>query len=144
MNNKSRKKMNPCLLSPILFLSNSVIASYNNYNLYSYLFFQLMLTSFYYHSTYNQLSNILDKLSIVTVVSYGGYLFVQKLAYIETFYQAFLTVQIIGTFLMTNYLYLYGRYKQKYCFCNDHYKANLYHAFLHLLSSVGHIMIVLL
>lgn len=137
--------MNPCLLSPILFLSNTAIAYHYDYTLYSYLFFQLMLTSFYYHGTYNQLSNILDKLSILSVVSYGGYVFfVQKLLYIQTAFQAFIAMQILGTFLLTNYLYIYGQYKEKYCFHKDPFTANLYHAFLHLLSSVGHILIVLL
>ena len=131
-------------ISPLVFLSNIVISYTYEYNLYSYLFLQLMMTSFYYHSSYSPLSNIVDKLAIVSVVGYGSTIFIQKLCEISTMYEMCIAFQILSTFLYVNYLYIYGRYTGSYCFNRDVDTANKYHALLHCISSVGHILIVVL
>ena len=135
--------MNPCLLSPFLFLTNTVIAYIYGYVFYSFLFAQLILTSLYYHGVGDWISAVLDKAAIIAVVCYGLYVFLSKLSS-GSVIDLTKTVLIVGTFLITNFIYLYGRQTESYCFDADPAIANSSHAGLHAISVLGHICIVLL
>lgn len=137
--------INPCLLSPLLFLTNTVIAYIYGYVLYAFLFAQLLLTSLYYHGIGDWTSEVLDKATILVIVCYGSYVFLSKL--IGGSFgvgNTVLAALIVGTFLVTIFLYFYGRQKGAYCFDEDSAIANSWHAGIHVATALGHVCIVLL
>jgi hypothetical protein len=138
--------MNICFYSSFIFLLNTFYAYFTNQPVYATLFLNLTATSLYYHSTYTQLSNILDKTAIASVVIYGGYLFINKAITLATspIYTTLMSISIISTFLFINYLYLYGKRTSCYCFSNNPNIANTYHSILHFVSSLGHLLIMIL
>jgi hypothetical protein len=136
---------NCCFYSSFIFIANSAIAHYYEYYIYSIIFAILYITSVIYHSTYNIYTNLLDKISIILVVSYGGWLFYDKLLRKDLSCMSYtLSMAIITTFLATIYLFYYGYCSSKYCFCEDVTVANYYHSFLHVISSFGHLLIIIL
>jgi hypothetical protein len=139
----------PCQLSPIFFAMNSLFAYSQSIPIYSFLFANLTITSIYYHTTYSIPANILDKMAIVSVVSYGGYTFIQKLLYSQPFlslsiFKYIHIFTILSTFLLTNYLYMYGKKTNRFCFSPNQHIANIYHSYLHFVSAIGHALIMLL
>jgi len=90
---------------------------------------------------------VLDKISIIGVVLYGGYVFFRKwlcvCGWIDEVKMLHITC-IIYTFVLTIYLYYFGFLHKKYCFHENKMVANIWHSFLHLVSCIGHILIVLL
>ena len=136
---------NCCFYSSFVFIVNSAIAYYYEYYTYSIIFAILFITSILYHSTYNIYTNLLDKIGITLVVSYGGWLFYDKLLRIDLSCMSYtLSIAIITTFLTTIYLFYYGYFFSKYCFCEDAIIANYYHSILHVISSFGHLLIIIL
>ena len=135
--------MNCCFYSSLLFLITAILAFYHNYYVYSCIFAALVVTSLIIHSHYSIYTNLIDKVSIVSVVLYGGYLLYTKCTTLECMPYVNLTI-IALTFMVTVYLYYYGYYANKYCYDDDKRKANLYHSLLHLLSVIGHGMIIVL
>ena len=137
--------MNPCLLSPFLFLTNTVIAYIYGYAFYAFLFAQLLVTSVYYHGIGDWPSEVLDKATILAIFCYGSYVFLSKISGGSLgVAKAALAALIVGTFLATNFLYFYGRQNGSYCFDGDPDIANSWHAGLHAVSALGHVCIVLL
>ncbi len=138
-------KYNSCFYSSFIFLINVIIAYYYEYYIYSFLFLILFITSIIFHTKKNKISLLLDKISIILVIFYGGYLFYNKLIISEKSYKNFIIYfLILATFITTIYLFYYGYYTKKYCYCYDENIANYYHSFLHILSSIGHIFITIL
>jgi hypothetical protein len=138
-------KYNSCFYSSFIFLINVFIAYYYKYYIYSFLFLILFITSIIFHTQKNKISFIFDKISIILIVIYGGYLFYNKIIISEKSYQNFIIYfSILSTFVITIYLFYYGYYTKNYCYCDDEIIANYYHSFLHILSSIGHIFIMIL
>jgi len=133
-----------CFYSSIIYVTNSVLALYYNYLLYSILFFNLVITSLVVHSNNNIYALVIDKIAIFCIVFYGGYLFFEKCKHITRTSQIILAIIAIMTFLATIYLYYYGYLYDKYCYHPDKCIGNLYHSLLHVISSVGHNIIIIL
>jgi hypothetical protein len=132
-----------CFYSSFVFLMNSGLAGIHKYYTYSFLFALLFVTSLIVHSNVNIYTIALDKISIFAIVCYGGYLFMKKCIYCnDCFYKLTNIVLIPCTFLLTIYLYYYGFLHNEYCYHPDEPIANLYHSFLHLISFVGHALII--
>jgi hypothetical protein len=131
---------NPLIFSSLFFLTNALVAFLKKYYLYALFFLILTITSLIFHSNNNVYTNLIDKIAILLVVIYGGYLLFQKMCakYATT---CFL---IILTFLLVVYLYIYGYMNKMYCFSEDSSVSNAYHSILHLLSSLGHHLIIIL
>lgn len=128
-----------CFCSSFIYLTNCILAYAYNYNVYALIFFCLFVTSILFHSNNtSQVAYILDKISICMVVCYGGYLFYKN--YSQTL--IIMNYMIIMTFLLTLYLYYYGRMYSKYCYDPDEGTANKYHSLMHVISSIGHILII--
>ena len=143
--NNFNKEFNSCYYSSFIFIINLILAYYYEYYFYSSIFALLFTTSLIYHSTYNIYTNILDKIPICLVVFYGGWLFYNKMITgCNCYINNLVIIIIITTFLLTIYLYFYGYLNNNYCFCTDNIIANYYHSFLHVLSSLGHICIIIL
>jgi hypothetical protein len=70
---------------------------------------------------------VVDKLAIICVVLYGGYLFYQK-----NWTNNIFLASIILTFLSTIYLYYYGYTCDQYCFAPDKCESDWYHGLMHL------------
>ena len=128
---------NPMLYSSFIFLTNVLIAYRYEYYLYSYLFIGLFVTSVIFHSYYTLFTNLIDKVSLIAVVLYGGYMCIyKKLSLIKS-------ILIVSTFVSVIYLYTYGYYTNSLCFHEDQLTGRLYHSFMHLISSLGHHIIML-
>ena len=146
MQNKLREKFNKlasikmlstCFYSSFVFLTNCVTAIWTNDPIYFGMFFTLFITSLIVHSNYNIWTNILDKIPIMGVVSYGAYRLSKK------FHQTGSSF-IPLTFIAVIFLYCYGYMTSSYCYDPDSEVASLYHSLLHGISSVGHHLIMLL
>jgi hypothetical protein len=134
--------INICLVSPLAFLGNVLLAYLYEELVYATLFLNLTVSSIYYHTHYSLLSNIYDKCSISSVVLYGGARLLVKLTSVSNITHYFLVMTSICSFVGTNILYFYGKKHKVYCFDSDSKKAYYYHAILHLLSACGHASII--
>jgi hypothetical protein len=135
------ENLSPCFYSSTLYLTNAVSAFYFKYYIYSALFVVLVLTSLLYHWSKNIYALYLDKIPIVAIVLYGGYIFYQKLRNSEEIPIPYV-VGIISSVLITIYLYYYGYVTQEYCYNKNFSLAEKYHSFLHLISCIGLNLIV--
>jgi hypothetical protein len=91
------------------------------------------------------MANINDKIAISLIVLYGGYLFFHKFWTNKTSLKYWIfSFFIISTFLVTIYFYVYGYNTNNFCFYQDRSVANLYHSLLHIISSIGHIFIMMM
>lgn len=142
MEKPDKSNQNCCFYSSAIFLINSIIAFYFDYYLYSFFFFILVITSLVVHSNNNIYTNIIDKISILFIVFYGGWLFYKKCLLHIDMRRVGLMITIVSTFLITIYLYLFGYINRQYCFCSDINLANQYHSLLHMISSIGHNLII--
>ena len=127
------------LLSSFIFLTNSFIAAHFNYVLYSVLFFILFLTSILFRLNKNMFTYALDKLFVYAIILYGGYMFYMKYPSIHTL----ISLLIVSTFLSVIFMYEYGYVTKQYCFDNDSVLSETYHALLHVVSSIGHTLIMI-
>jgi hypothetical protein len=131
--------------SPLVFLLNIIINISRELYVYANIFSLLMLSSLIYHRFINIYTHICDKLMIIIVITYGTNILYQYVLLNNlTIYKYCYICNIILAFIITFYIFVYGMYKKKYCFDKDKKVGNYYHAFLHLISSIGHIMIALL
>lgn len=135
---------NSCFYSSIVFITNSVLALYYNYLVYSMLFFILVITSLIVHSNNNIYALVIDKIVIFAIAFYGGYLFFEKCKHMTTTRQIILAIITVYTFLATIYLYYCGYINNTYCYHQDKCIGNLYHSLLHVIASVGHNIIIIL
>jgi 4-hydroxybenzoate polyprenyltransferase len=131
---------NILMLSSLFFITNAVTAFVNEYYLYSLLFFNLTITSLMVHHYNNVYTNVIDKVAVLSIVLYGGYLLYNKIntnKWMNIF-------AIIISFLFCIYLYIYGFIIKEYCFCDEKYVSQMYHFILHAISSIGHHCIIYL
>lgn len=125
------------IVSSFVFLTNSIVAYFFSYYLYSSLFIGLTLSSILYHSYSNVYTNLIDKLFILFIVGYGGHQLYQK---INT--NKLLSLCIIVAFIGCIFLYYYGYCTNNYCYHPEINIGNKYHCLIHLLTSIAHHMIV--
>ena len=135
--------LDPCTYSSMFFGINVMVNYWYGYFLYSALFAFLLTTSIIHHSNKTFYTYVVDKLAIICVVLYGGYLFYEKI-HGSGLWHPWLASSIILTFLSTIYLYYYGYTCDQFCFAPDKCEADWYHGLMHLVASVGHLMIVFL
>jgi hypothetical protein len=142
---EENKKISCCVYSSFIFFINAGLAYLYELYLYSFLFFSLAITSIIVHATNDTIIKVIDKIFVYSIVFYGGYLFFNKLqTFTGDMKQIIFSFFIITTFLSTIYLYYYGYCYNQYCYCDDITVANLYHSLLHVISSIGHILITIL
>lgn len=131
---------NPLIFSSLFFMTNALVAFLNKYYLYAFFFLLITITSLIVHNNDTIHTNLIDKIAILLVVIYGAYLLFQKMCAKH----AFTCFMIILTFILTVYLYIYGFMNKTYCFSEDNGIAQTYHSILHLISSLGHHLIIIL
>jgi hypothetical protein len=129
-NEPNKNKILITFYSAFLFLTNVLTCIYFQDYLYALLFFILFGTTISVHSYLdNWYMNIIDKLAILMVVSYGGYKIYKKC---DPTTISLLTLFINICFIATIYIFL-----------SKHYTINL-HILLHLFGSIGHHLILFL
>lgn len=136
-----RGQNNLLLVSSLVFTTNIVTAAYKQHYIYSGLFTLLTITSLIFHSNKTLATNIADKLLIGSVVFYGGNMFYEKI-YMSRF-STITGFGVVTTFMVCIIFFYYGYICNKYCFDPDRETGNIYHALLHIISSVGHHMIIM-
>jgi aminopeptidase-like protein len=68
------------IFSSLLFITNVLSAFYKKYYIYCFLFLGLTITSIMYHYNKNSYSSVIDKVFVLAVVLYGGYMLYVKTA----------------------------------------------------------------
>jgi hypothetical protein len=136
-------KCSLCVYSSIIFITNVFLALYYNHYFYGLLFLCLTITSVIHH-TYNTFyTNIIDKIFVYSIIFYGGYIFYNKYKDINDI-NDIKSISIITTFLLVVFLYAYGYLTDNYSFHPSQDVSQMYHSWLHIISSIGHHFIILL
>jgi len=134
------KSSNILIFTSLVFITNIIAALYREHYLYAFFFFCLTATSLIVHNYNNMYTNLIDKISIFFIVTYGAYML-----YCKSCGDNYVTVSIIViTFLICVFLYVYGSLKNKYCFDPQIEIGNKYHGLLHFVGSLGHHLIIFL
>jgi hypothetical protein len=131
-----------CFFSSFIFLTNVINNYFKNDFTYAIIFFCLFTTSIIFHYSNTFYSNMFDKISIIAVICYGGFVYYKKMINVTEI--NWIHYVPVLCFCLTIYLFLYGYMTDNYCFVNDYELANLYHSLLHIVSSVGHHAIVMI
>jgi hypothetical protein len=128
------------VLSSLIFITNIITSFVYKRYLYLCLFIFLTLTSVIYHSNTNNYTNILDKIGIFLIVSYGTYN-----VYTNFHVNKCINISIIFLlFLLTMFLYIYGYLTKQFCFNKQLCIGNKYHSLLHCISSLAHHLIIIM
>jgi hypothetical protein len=142
------EKPNLLFYSSLVFTTNIVSSFYKEYYTYGFLFILLTITSLIFHSRSTLLTNIVDKVSIFCIISYGIYMLYYKITIesndIVIFNVIFNVIPIVISFLLCGFLFTYGYYTNQYCFHSKKCIGDKYHALLHVVSSIGHHLIIFL
>ena len=131
--------LDPTFYTSFAFLTNALVNFTSGYPLYALLFATLFKTSILWRLYPSTATFILDKLAVNAVVAYGGYTLYQRLPDLSYAWIAL----IVSTFAATIYLFYYGYLTQTYCYDKRKTTQLNYHSLLHLISSLGHHLIVL-
>jgi len=136
---------NYCIYSSFVFLTNVVAGIYFKQYLYAFLFLFLTYTSIVHHSSKTPLTNILDKVALYSIIFYGGYKFYTSIISKNISSKNIIKyIFILTTFLSVVYLYSYGYLTSNYVFHPEYKMSQLYHVLMHLISSIGHHIIIAL
>ena len=114
--------------SSLIFLTIVVATWYTGHPIYCILFCCLTLTSIFFHSY--GCFGILDKLMILGIVVHALYLMEDNAE----------LPMIVASLIVVMILYFYGWYVGEYCF--DSMEGDKWHACLHVVSSIGHHLVV--
>lgn len=131
---------NLLLLSSLVFITNVISGIWMQHYIYAILFFLLTVSSLAVHSNNNIYTNIIDKVILVTIGIYGAYVFYNKITVDE-----WITgVIVVMTCLTCIVFYFYGYAVKNYCFHNELCVAQMYHAIMHIVGSIGHHLAIFL
>jgi hypothetical protein len=132
--------INVLFFSSFVFITNIITAYYKNYYMYSFLFTCLTITSMIVHTIDNIYTNLIDKVSVLSIVTYGSFVLCNKSMNENAC--VIIPVWVFILFLLCIYLYIYGYCNKMYCFDQEKSIASKYHMLLHVISSVGHHFII--
>ena len=118
-----------------LFLTNCYHALLKETYFYSVAFFSLAVTSYFQHTLHTDVTYWIDQAALWTVISTGGYYLFTHLSLVNYF------IPVI-CFVYSGILYKYGKMNQCFCFDSNEEIALVSHTLLHLVSSLGHHMIL--
>jgi len=131
--------VDPTLFTPVVFLTNSLTAIYMDNYLYSILFLNLYCTSLLCRLRVSEWTYLADIIAIYLIVLYGSYSYILNW---NTYTPASHGI-IMSSFLLSIFFHHYGYINNEYCFNKDIYIAKQYSSLVHIISSVGHHMIIL-
>lgn len=131
--------VDPSLFTPVVFLTNSLTAVYMHNYLYSILFLNLFCTSLLCRFHVSESTYLIDIVAIYLTVVYGAYLYILHFMH----FSAVSHGVILSTFLFTVFFHHYGYITKEYSYNKDIYVAKQYNSLVHIISSLGHHMIIL-
>ena len=137
---RSKDKYNLLFFSSFIFITNIITSFYKKYYFYTFFFICLTITSLIFHYNSNIYTNILDKLSIFAIISYGALILYKNMSLIK--YKKI--ILIIFSFLLVLLFFTYGFFTKKYCYDKNKCISDKYHCLLHFISSFGHHLIIFL
>lgn len=117
-------------LSSCVFVSNTIVLLLKGLHRHAFLFSFLFLTSVMFHELKTLQFFYLDQIAIFLVTLNGAWLMYKNYRVSPALIVA------VTTFLATIYFYYYGQLNRSYCYDPD--CGSEWHAFLHVVSSVGH------
>lgn len=132
---------NILFFSSFLFMSNIILSYIFNNTIYIILFLGLFITSVIVHFTQNFFFYIFDKCFISLIIVYGFVVFIKKVNYVNTFNTFLYALFIIFCFYSCIYIYLKHSHKKINILHRD---GNYYHILVHLFTSLGHNLILLM
>ena len=124
------------LCSSVIFITNVLSTYYYG----DYVYCGLTGSSLMYHYNTNIYTNIIDKVCILGVVSYGGYVVYNKITPEKILHVSF----AVFLFTVTIFLFFYGYCVNDYCYHPDKCIGDKYHCMLHIVSSIGHHLVLVL
>ena len=128
------RPISPLFWSSLIFTTNMVHAFFAKLYLYSFCFACLTITSLVVHTEYNIYTDVLDKIAIASIVTYGAYRMYSS--YTNTLRTWAIIIACVLTFLASVGIYVYQRYITEH---NPNY-----HSAAHYICSLGHHLIILL
>lgn len=128
------------LCSSLIFMTNICTTFYHTYYIYCFLFCCLTISSLMFHYNPNHYTNAIDKLCILAIVSYGGYILYEKTTLDN---QSHVWI-VVTTFVSCLFLFFYGYFVNDYCYHPDKNIGDMYHCILHIIGSLGHHLILFL
>jgi hypothetical protein len=130
--------------SSLFFLSNFIHAGLRGYRFYSTWFYLLTVTSIIIHGFFpeNLIANLIDKIPIAGIILTGLNLFIYKSQSCSLKKTILYAAVVVSAFFFVIYIFYYGYLTNQFCFNKDKYTATLFHALLHLTSSLGHHAII--
>jgi hypothetical protein len=141
--NIQNTKCSLCVFSSLIFLTNVFLALYYYHYFYAFLFLSLTITSVVHH-TYNTFyTSIIDKIFVYSIIFYGGYILYNKYKDCNDLNLLKIALVIV-TFLLVVFLYAYGYLTDDYSFHPNPDVCQMYHCWLHVISSIGHHFIIIL
>jgi len=134
-------EQNILFYSSLIFITNIAATFYKEYYIYTLLFILLTISSLLFHYPCNNIYvSIIDKICIIMVVLYGGFMLYNK----TTDDNSLQVTIVVISFLLVNYLYFYGYCTNQYCFHPNKCMGDISHALIHISSSFGHHFITFL
>ena len=128
-----------CFYSSFIFLTNSLFALLKQQYTYSLAFYTLTITSIVFHGIYYSFETmIIDKIAVLTIVILGSNYFFSNYNKLSIGY----LLCIISTFVLVVFLYFYGYLTNQFCYDKNKIIGDLYHSMIHIISSLGHHMII--
>jgi hypothetical protein len=135
---------NSCFYSSFIFLTNIIIAYHLKYYVFSFIFVLLLITSLIFYTYTNIYTNLLDKIPILLLFVYLLNMLYNKCKKINNNFKICLSMLIVFSFLVTNYLFYYGYIVKEYCYHKDKKIADLWHSLVHVNTSIGFNLLFLL
>ena len=117
-------------ISSCVFISNALVLLLRGLHRHAFLFSFLFFTSVLFHELKTVELYVLDQFACYLVVLNGAWLTYKRFRVSPALFVS------VTTFLATLYIYHYGKLTGGYCF--DPQCGLEWHAFLHVVSSVGH------
>jgi hypothetical protein len=136
--------VNSSIYSSFLFNINIIGGVYYKEEVYTLLFTYLLLSSLYYHTTYNSLSYYLDQIGCVSVVFYTFYMWITYLFFIRTLYQFTLALIYIVSLSYIIISYFYGKRMKYFSHHPNVVIGNYFHSLLHFSACVGSYSVLVL
>jgi len=120
-----------------IFLTNCLFAFSKRRLTYALAFYTLTMTSIVVHGIYSSLATvILDRLAISNIVMLGSY------HLLKTRPSRPVLCCIASTFIIVAWTYFYGYFTNQFCFSTNLETASYCNSFIHVVSSLGHHLII--
>ena len=124
-----------------IFLTNILAAFCTKQYIYTIISACLFISSIVYHYLYTDIIKWIDQFFVYAFITFGGYTFYTKCGTKSSNWCKI--ASIWAFFIFSIVVYTVGQKYECFCFDPTQYVSNFYHGLVHILSSLGHNMIIL-